>query len=103
MSPACRRKGRWKGGTHAASHGLLSLLQVWERAVYSYVLPTTLSQVSVPLRCCWDVSVLKSLCLAPEHLPLPHVANLSVRFQAEGGGSWEAQVRSLCVRLHLFS
>lgn len=35
------------------SHLLLFLLQVWARAVYCYVLQTTLSQVSVPLGCCW--------------------------------------------------
>ena len=40
-------------GTQAASHPPPSPLQVSARAAYCYVLQTTLSQVSVPLGCCW--------------------------------------------------
>lgn len=45
----------WREGSCGFSHLLLSLLQVWARAVYSYVLQTTLSQVSVPPGCCCGV------------------------------------------------
>lgn len=55
---------------HAPPHLLLSLPQVWARAVYCYVLQTTLSQVSVPLGCCWSILGLRSLYLAG---PLPAV------------------------------
>lgn len=42
-----------ESGTQAASHPLPSPLQVSARAAYCYVSQTTLSQVSVPLGCCW--------------------------------------------------